>query len=99
MTFPGRRTTSDACPKLPRPLRGGPIPVSEDDLPFYAALVGRAPNADDRMAVLLSGFELNHDDERAVNPWGWRRMVGRVKKMLSTSFRRTGRVGHSGDSA
>jgi hypothetical protein len=90
MTFPGRRTTSDEYPKLPRPLRGGPIPVSEDDLPFYAALVGRAPNADDRTAVLLSGFELSDDEEALVKPWGWRQMVGRVKQMLSTSFRRAG---------
>jgi hypothetical protein len=89
MTFPGRRTTSDPCPKLPRPLRGGPIPVSEDDLPFYAAIVGRAPNADDRRAVLLSGFELNEepsDEER----WGWKRVVARVRQMLSTSFGRAG---------
>jgi hypothetical protein len=89
MTFPGRRTTSDASPKLPRPLRGGPIPVSEDDLPFYAALVGRAPNADDRTAVLLSGFELSEDLEPEAGRWGWRRMVGWVRAML-LSLRRAG---------
>lgn len=83
MTFPGRRTNADPpSPKFPRPLRGGPIPVSEDDLPFYAALVGRPPNADDRTAVLLSGFELDEEpgDE---GRWRWRRVVGRVRQMLS----------------
>jgi hypothetical protein len=84
MTFPGRRTTTDSPPRPNRPLRGGPIPVTEDDLPFYAALIGRPTNADDRTAVLLSGFELNDDDERESGRWGWRRMVGRVREILSS---------------
>jgi hypothetical protein len=86
--FPGRRTTSDAHPKLARPLRGGPIPVSEDDLPFYAALVGRPTNADDRRVVLLSGFELN-EDERVAGRSVWGRMVGRATQILS-ALRRAG---------
>jgi hypothetical protein len=84
MMYPGRRTTSDAhSPKLPRPLRGGPIPVSEDDLPFYAALVGVGGSADDRTAVFLSNFELN-DGDRGSGQWAWRRLAARVRQMLSS---------------
>ena len=88
MTFPGRRTTSDAQGTHNRPLRGGPIPVTEDDLPFYAALVGRAPTADDRTAVLLSGFELNDDDDKAeAGRWSWRLLVRRLRRMLPSPGR------------
>jgi hypothetical protein len=90
MTFPGRRSSSVDPPKPFRPLRGGPIPVTEDDLPFYAALVGRATNADDRTAVLLSSFELS--DEEDVVPdaprWRWRRLIDGV----SGAFRRIARA-------
>jgi hypothetical protein len=91
MTFPGRRpkTSGTIPPAANRPLRGGPIPVTEDDLPFYAALVGRPTTADDRRAVLLSGFELGTDDEagetneRRDARQGWGRVAGRVREMLS----------------
>ena len=83
MTFPGSRNPSNAFPKLPRPLRGGPIPVSEDDLPFYAALVGRATNADDRMAVLLSSFDLPEEVESEQRPGGWRQAIARARQIFS----------------
>jgi hypothetical protein len=84
MKFPGRRPSSTAAappPKASRPLRGGPIPVSEADLPFYAAIVGRPPTADDRTAVFVSGFELTEEPD--VGTGRLRRMASRVRRALS----------------
>ena len=51
-----------------RPLRGGPIPVSEADLPFYAAIVGRPTTSDDHAAMLVAsvaqGLEAREYAER-----------------------------------
>jgi hypothetical protein len=84
MTFHGRRpkTSGTIPPRTNRPIRGGPIPVTEDDLPFYAALVGRPTNADDRTAVLLSGFGMT-EEESAPHSRRWRRMAGRMREVLA----------------
>jgi hypothetical protein len=89
MTFPGRRSSPhDPKPSTVRPLRGGPIPVSEADLPFYAAIVGRPPTADDRTAVFVSEFNLP-DEEPAANAGAWHRAVARVRRVLA-SLKRAG---------